>query len=235
MQKLYILYAVSLNTVGSKQQETVSLLTVSITSFSGSHCKQISGWWASLLPLLSMSSVLWPLHKSTQTTIKLISSLSEHQKSSSDSLAKALPWRPLLALERTAEDGKLLLTKKKFKYYVSVCLHSRPETAAEWWGTNAKLHTCILLKHLPNHFMTPCKDLYSTLITKKITYRVLLVTKTRFIFDLQCFNSQLTGKTFWTNSAHLPLVNMLGEHTGIYALMKTKNQYQEILRVKNRK
>lgn len=92
LYKLCILYAVLPNTVGSKQQETVSLLTISSTSFLGSRCKQSSGLRASLLPCLCISVVLLPLAHIHTTTIKLIPLFWWHHKNSSDGLATAWPW-----------------------------------------------------------------------------------------------------------------------------------------------
>lgn len=43
--------------------------------------------------------------------------------------------------QRTAEDWKLLLGKRKFKYFVSFCSYSRPEAASEQKRTNAKAYT----------------------------------------------------------------------------------------------
>lgn len=153
----------------------VSLVTISSTYFSGSCCKWSSGWWASLIPFLCISIVLLPLAHFHTTTIKLIPLFSGHQKNSSGGLAKALPCPSTQpALERTVEDWKLLLSKRKFKYFVSVSLHRRPGTASEWQGTTAKTHMPV--KHLLNPCMTVfamsalCENLcISTLITNQIT------------------------------------------------------------------
>lgn len=167
---MYTIDAISLNRVESKQQEAVPLLTISSTSFSGSHCKRSSGWWAPWLPFLCISVVLLPLAHFHATTIKLIPLFSGHQKNSSDGLAKLFTMTQT-ALERTAEDWKLLLSKRKFKYFISICLHSRPEIASEWKGTTAKPHTYMLVKHVTIACQwLPCQH-HATTSVFYITYK----------------------------------------------------------------